>query len=189
MKKLAVVLAVVVSGFVNGQVNICRYVDSYDQCTKKLLEVNNFTWCSADIRDAYETNNLSKLDYLSPDDLILVDKIYKNFVLVHGNSVQPVRDLTPIISFNDYLDSKVNYDPTLDFVRFGDRQITAIIPIKSLMSKYKSMELVQMCTLDKKDLLVIIHVTIFVQLLDNSWAIANDYMFDETLDCAQCATY
>ena len=189
MKKLAVVFAVVVNGFVNAQVENYRYVDSYTQATKKFLEVNNFTsWCSADVRDAYETNDLAKLE-LDSNELLIVDKIYKNFITVHGKTVQPVRDLTPIISFNDYLDSKVNYDPFLNFARFGDRQISNIIPIKSSIPTYKSMELVQMYTIDHESQTVYIHVTIFVQLLDNSWTSANDYMFDESLDCAQCSTY
>ena len=190
MKKLAVALALVVSGFVNAQVENYRYVDgSYTQSIKKFLEVNNFTsWCSVYVRDAYETNDLTKLE-LDAKELLVVDKIYKNFINVHGKTIQPVRDLTSISSFNDYLDSKFNYDPFLNFARFGDRQITNIIPIKSLMPNYKSMELAQMYTIDHETQTVYIHVTIFVQLLDNSWTAANDYMFDETLDCAQCATY
>lgn len=190
MKKLAVALSVVVSGIVNAQVENYRYVDgSYTQSIKKFLEVNNFTsWCSAYVRDAYETNDLAKLE-LDAKELLSIDKIYKNFVKVHGKTVHPLRDLTSIISFNDYLDSKVNYDQFLNFGRFGDRQITNIIPIKSLISKYKSMELVQMYTIDHESQTVYIHATIFVQLLDNSWTAANDYMFDDSLDCAQCAAY
>jgi hypothetical protein len=120
---------------------------------------------------------------------LIVDKIYKNFITVHGKTIQPVRDLTPIMSFNEYLDNKVNYDPFLNFCRLGDRQITNIITIKSLIPNYKLIELVQMYTIDHETQTVYMHVTIFGQLLNNSWTTAADYLFDETLDCAQCATY
>ena len=192
MKKLALVLVLVASGFINAQVENYRFVNySYTRHQQKLLKENNFTsWCNPHIRDAYETNNfdyLNSFDF-SAEELLKFNKSYKNFVKVHGKTVQPVRDLTPIMSFNEYLDNKVNYDPIINIAR-GDRQITAIVPIKSIIPRYLALELVQMIFICHEEKCVIITTTIFGQLPDGMWVVCNDYMFDETLEAPQACVW
>jgi hypothetical protein len=187
MKKLAVVLALVLSGFVNSQVENYTIVNwSYLRYQQKLLKENNFTsWCNADIRDAYETNNFDYLNQFSKKELLGFDKIYKNFIKVHGKTVQPVRDLSTMISYNDYLDGKINYEPILDLTRLGNKQITEIIPIKSLMPKYLILELVQMYVIDHEQKCVVILTSVFGQLQDGMWIVCDDYLIDETLELPQ----
>lgn len=184
MKKLILVIALGVSGF--GFSQFIEAVDGHRQYDKKVLIEHNYNnYCSIYIRDAFERDSVETLG-LSKTELAAATKCYTNFLKVNGSKFKRVRDLTPLMSYGDYLDSKVNYNPFLNFGRMGNSQIVTIIPIKSLSPKYKAIELVEYYSMFRENTNLTHFTTIFVQLPDGVWEACCEYMYDETLECPPC---
>jgi hypothetical protein len=194
MKKLAVVLALVVSGFVNSQDSLKYVFSSYTQSSIQFLkDINYNNYCSPEIRNAFETNSIDSLMVyreLSSDNLKRFHNQFNKYKIAAGNNYKKVKNVTYTMTFSDWLDTKENYNPIFNLFRNPNDYVANIILIKPNTTKYKAIEIVETCILDYNNKNVLIYSTnIFVQDINGFWDIITNSYSEGVLECAHCAGY
>jgi hypothetical protein len=195
MKKLAVVLALAVSGFVNGQeLESLRWAFiGYNQSSVKFLKDINYTeYCSAEIRNAIETNIMDSLITqfnISTNEVSSFKTQFNKYKIAKSFNYNKVKNITTSMRFSDWLDIKSNYNPLFNISRNSNLYVSNIVSIKTDTLKYKAIEIVEMYSIDYEHQQLIYVTNIFVQDINGKWdGIYSDYAEGE-VDCSVCPSF
>ena len=191
MKKLAVVLAVVVSGFVNAQDSL-KYTFIYNQFAQQFLKDFNYnSYCSPEIRNAFETNimdSLVELYEFTPADLKRFKTQFNNYKIAAGVDYKKVKSNAVLMTYGEWLDIKGNYNPVFNLSRHPDIYVVNTISVKSNTPKYKAIEIVESCYVDSNNKLLY-NTIIYTQDINGFWDVIEITYNTNVLDCAHCIAF
>ena len=193
MKKLAVVLAVVVSGFVNAQDSL-KYTFIYNQFAQQFLkDVNYNSYCSPAIRNAFETNimdSLVELYEFTPSDLKRFKTQFNNYKIAAGVDYKKIKSDGVLMTYGEWLDIKGNYNPVFNLCRNPNVYIVNTISVKSNKPEYKAIELVEKCWVDYNNKnIMIFNTTIYTQDVNGFWDAIEITYNTNVLECAHCTAF
>lgn len=193
MKTLAVVLAVVVSGFVKGQ-DLLNYKFFYTQSTAQFLkDVNYNNYCSPEIRNAFETNIMDSLTLyyeFTPADLKRFKTQFNNYKIAAGVDYKKVKSDGVLMTYGEWLDIKENYNPVLNLCRNPNVYVVNTISVKSNTPNFKEIEIVETRSIDSNDKnIVIYHVAIYTLDVNGVWDVVRSLYARDRVECYPCKAF
>ena len=139
MKKLFFIFAVALSTVVNAQIKVESHYFTYQD--RRFFEENGFDWyICPEVRYCVESGNFG----LYNDSLVRVmKKLYKPYAENNNGTFKRVTDTSYIMTFGEYLDSKIQYNPTLNFIRIFNIKIKTIVHVPSHDPNFTEFEIVE----------------------------------------------
>lgn len=193
MKKLLLVLSLLINGFVFSQDSLKHVFLGYDYSTIKFLKDNNYNdYCSPESRYYIENDILDSLvkDYDIPlSEVINLKKQFIKYKSVTGINYKKIKETKPLMSYSEYLDSKVNYNPLFNLSRNSNIYVVNIIPIKSNNKKFKTIEIIEMYSIDIENNTLIFGTNIYTEGFNGVWDGVSSWYASGSVDCPVCITY
>lgn len=181
MKKLFFIFAVALSTGVNAQPSTYAYM--LTDASRKFMDDNGFEWyCSPYVRYCVEMNDYSGH---TESDILLLKSLFKTFSQNNLNEFKRISDTSYIMTYSEYLDSKSQYNPTLNISRMFNLRVKNITSVPSANSEYIMYELVEMYNFSGNTM--VIGIDIFALRLDGTWVgILPSY---PELECEHCPSF